>query len=98
MNRPSHAIFHNAYLLGLVSLAGIVINNEIVLIDRIAREEAAGKVQNEAVLVACLSRLRPILITTPTTALGLLVGTFLTLGVVLILYSLMIPDRTAWER
>jgi len=59
-------------LLGLVSLAGIVINNGIVLIDRIVEEEKKGKQQVEAIMVACLSRLRPILMTTLTTALGLI--------------------------
>ncbi len=59
-------------LLGLVSLAGIVINNGIVLIDRIVDEEGKGKPQIEAIMVACLSRLRPILMTTLTTALGLI--------------------------
>ncbi|MBI1236223.1 MAG: MMPL family transporter [Alphaproteobacteria bacterium] len=58
-------------LLGLVSLAGIVINNGIVLIDRITSEEAKGTPQREAILFACLSRLRPILMTTLTTVLGL---------------------------
>jgi len=58
-------------LLGLVSLAGIVINNGIVLIDRIVEEEKKGTTQTEAIAIACLSRLRPILMTTLTTALGL---------------------------
>jgi len=66
------ATFGFMVLLGLVSLAGIVINNGIVLIDRIVDEEKKGKAQVEAIMVACLSRLRPILMTTLTTALGLI--------------------------
>jgi len=58
-------------LLGLFSLAGIVINNGIVLIDRIQIEEEAGRERLDAVATACLARLRPILMTTLTTVLGL---------------------------
>lgn len=59
-------------LLGFFSLAGIVINNGIVLIDRIQIEEDAGRAPLDAVVTACLARLRPILMTTLTTVLGLL--------------------------
>lgn len=58
-------------LLGFFSLAGILINNGIVLIDRIQEEEARGLAPREAVIRACLARLRPILMTTLTTVLGL---------------------------
>ena len=59
-------------LLGFFSLAGILINNGIVLIDRIQIEEATGCERLDAVVTACLARLRPILMTTLTTALGLI--------------------------
>ena len=59
-------------LLGFFSLAGILINNGIVLIDRIETEQAGGLPPLEAVAAACLARLRPILMTTLTTVLGLL--------------------------
>jgi len=58
-------------LLGFFSLAGILINNGIVLIDRIQTEEQAGHEPLDAVVTACLARLRPILMTTLTTVLGL---------------------------
>jgi multidrug efflux pump subunit AcrB len=58
--------------LGLYSLAGIIINNAIVLIDRINIETSAGKSQYQAVIDACLTRLRPITMTTITTITGLL--------------------------
>ncbi|SFF72800.1 AcrB/AcrD/AcrF family protein [Roseobacter denitrificans OCh 114] len=58
-------------LLGFFSLAGILINNGSVLIDRIEIENAAGHPPREAVVRACLARLRPILMTTLTTVLGL---------------------------
>ena len=58
-------------MLGFFSLAGILINNGIVLIDRIQTEEAAGLEPIDAVITACLSRFRPIMMTTLTTVLGL---------------------------
>ena len=59
-------------LLGLLSLAGIIVNNGIVLIDRIDIERAAGRAPYEAVVSSCVARLRPILMTTLTTILGLM--------------------------
>jgi multidrug efflux pump subunit AcrB len=60
-------------LLGVVSLAGIVVNNAIVLIDRIAIErEQNGLSPDLAVVEAAMRRLRPILLTTATTVGGLL--------------------------
>ncbi len=58
-------------ILGLLSLAGIIINNAIVLIDRIELERQNGMLVNEAILTASVKRLRPILMTTATTVLGL---------------------------
>jgi len=59
-------------LLGIISLSGIVINNAIVLIERIKIEFDAGKMTHyEAIIMASLSRFRPILLTTLTTILGL---------------------------
>ena len=59
--------------LGIISLAGIVINNAIVLIDRIEIEiNEVKRSAQDAVIAACLQRFRPILLTTFTTSLGLL--------------------------
>ncbi|MFT4758305.1 MAG: multidrug efflux pump subunit AcrB [Paraglaciecola sp.] len=59
--------------LGVISLAGIVINNAIVLLDRIKMEQDKFKRnQHDAIVAACLQRFRPILLTTFTTALGLI--------------------------
>ncbi|WP_417320193.1 efflux RND transporter permease subunit [Emcibacter sp.] len=65
------AAFGFMVMLGFFSLAGILINNGIVLIDRIEVERKAGKEPLEAVITACLARLRPIMMTTLTTVLGL---------------------------
>jgi multidrug efflux pump subunit AcrB len=60
-------------LLGVVSLAGIVINNAIVLLERIKIEiEKNGREPRRAIVEAAQRRMRPILLTTLTTILGLL--------------------------
>ncbi len=59
-------------ILGMIALAGIVINNAIVLLARIEIEERAGKAPIDAVIEAALERFRPILLTTFTTACGLI--------------------------
>ncbi len=58
--------------IGLIMLAGIVVNNAIVLIDLINQLRAAGADKREAIIQAGHSRLRPIVMTTMTTTLGLL--------------------------
>ena len=58
-------------ILGVLALAGIVINNAIVLLDRIEIERAAGREHFDAIIEAGVRRLRPIIMTTCTTALGL---------------------------
>ena len=59
--------------LGVISLAGIVINNAIVLIDRMEIEQnQMGRSAQDAVVGACLKRFRPILLATFTTVLGLI--------------------------
>ena len=58
--------------LGVISLAGIIINNAIVLLDRIVIEQEAGRVGLDAIQEAGKQRFRPILLTTFTTILGLI--------------------------
>ncbi|WP_020410824.1 efflux RND transporter permease subunit [Hahella ganghwensis] len=58
--------------LGIVSLAGIVINNAIVLLERIKLEIEEGVDHGQAIINAAQQRTRPILLTTATTVLGLL--------------------------
>ena len=60
-------------LLGVISLAGIVINNAIVLLERIKMEldeDSSNPIQ--AIIYAAQQRMRPILLTTATTVLGLI--------------------------
>lgn len=57
---------------GVISLAGVVVNNAIVLIDYINQLKARGIPSREAVVLAGLVRLRPVLLTATTTALSLM--------------------------
>ena len=57
--------------LGIVSLAGIIVNNSIVLIDTFNRLKKDAKSLNEAILHSAAQRLRPIVLTTTTTMIGL---------------------------
>ncbi len=57
---------------GVISLAGIVVNNNIVLIDTYNFLIKAGFEPVEAILRTCTQRLRPVMLTTVTTILGLL--------------------------
>ncbi len=59
---------------GIVALAGIVVNNNIVLIDtyNYVRQENKDYTPTQAVIIACAQRLRPVFLTTATTVLGLL--------------------------
>jgi len=58
--------------IGLIMLAGIVVNNAIVLVDLVNQLRAEGQSRTDAIIEAGRARLRPILMTTLTTTLGLL--------------------------
>ncbi|MEM9388497.1 MAG: efflux RND transporter permease subunit [Pseudomonadota bacterium] len=66
------AFFDFTAMLGLFSLAGIIINNGIVLIDRIDQGRKDGLDVDDAIVRAALARTRPIIMTTITTVVGLL--------------------------
>ena len=68
----SNSIFGFFTILGIISLSGIIINNAIVLIDRIQIELEAGHNAKQAIIAATHQRLRPILLTTATTIGGML--------------------------
>lgn len=59
-------------LLGIIALVGIVVNNAIVLVDRMDQSMNEGATVNDAVDEAVRRRTRPILLTTATTVTGLL--------------------------
>ena len=58
-------------MIGSIGLIGIVVNDALILIDFINQQRQSGVECQQAVLNATLTRLRPILITTVTTVLGL---------------------------
>jgi len=58
--------------IGMIILAGIVVNNAIILVDYINQLKQRGVERNEAIIRAGSRRLRPILMTTVTTVLGML--------------------------
>jgi multidrug efflux pump subunit AcrB len=58
-------------MIGVVALTGIVVNDGLILVNFVNKEREAGKPVTEAVISAGLRRLRPILLTSLTTILGL---------------------------
>ncbi|OQY27992.1 MAG: hypothetical protein B6244_08590 [Candidatus Cloacimonetes bacterium 4572_55] len=58
--------------LGVIVLTGIVVNNAIVLVDYINQQRERGLEKIDAIVEAGRARLRPIVMTTTTTVLGLL--------------------------
>ena len=60
-------------LIGFVMLVGIIVNNGIVLVDYINQQRMAGMERREAIIDAGCTRLRPILMTSLTTILGMIV-------------------------
>ena len=59
-------------LIGFIMLTGIIVNNGIVLVDYINQLRLDGKERREAIVEAGITRMRPILMTTITTVLGLI--------------------------
>ncbi|MBU2878306.1 efflux RND transporter permease subunit [Aliiglaciecola lipolytica] len=59
-------------MIGMLILMGIVVNNGIVLVDRINQLVNQGMTVHNAIIEGCLTRVRPILMTVSTTVLGLL--------------------------
>lgn len=58
--------------IGLIVLVGVVVNNGIVLVDLITQLRLEGLERTEAIMQACQTRLRPILMTAMTTIFGLI--------------------------
>lgn len=62
--------------IGIISLAGIVVNNNIVLVDYIMQLRNRGYSKHDAIIQGGATRLRPVLLTALTTILGLIPLTF----------------------
>lgn len=67
-------------MMGLVALAGVVVNDSLILVDFINRSREMGIPRDEAVLASGTSRLRPVLLTTITTVGGLIPLAFFASG------------------
>lgn len=67
-NRP----FSFMAMLGVIALAGVIVNNSIVFTDFVNSERKRGKDEDDSILDAARTRLRPIVLTTLTTVCGLL--------------------------
>ena len=63
-------------MLGFIMLAGVIVNNGIVLIDYINQARKEGKSKKDAIIEAGITRLRPILMTALTTILAMLPSAF----------------------
>ncbi|MBC7003919.1 efflux RND transporter permease subunit [Photobacterium sp. BZF1] len=59
-------------LIGVLGMCGVVVNNALVLISQINQKREEGETTVDAVIIASTSRLRPILLTSITTVVGLL--------------------------
>ena len=59
-------------MLGVIALAGVIVNNAIVFIDFVNSQRKMGKKSSESIIEAASIRLRPIVLTTLTTIFGLL--------------------------
>jgi len=69
---PTGAPFGFVALLGAMSLCGMMIKNAIVLLDEVNIQLAEGKSQYDAVMLAAVSRLRPVALAAATTVLGVI--------------------------
>jgi len=68
----TRAEFGMISLMGVIFLLGLVNKNAILLVDNIKRQRAAGLARADAIVMAGAQRLRPILMTTAATILGML--------------------------
>ena len=85
--------------IGLIALAGIVVNNNIVLIDTYNDLKNKGLSANEAILRTAAQRMRPVLLTSITTVLGLLPMVFaLTIDIVGRDLSVGAPSAQWWTQ
>ncbi|MBW1988405.1 MAG: efflux RND transporter permease subunit [Deltaproteobacteria bacterium] len=68
----TRTVFTVGSMMAIVGLTGVAVNNSLLLIDFMNKRLKTGKSLRDAVMESCAARLRPVVITTVTTALGLL--------------------------
>jgi hydrophobic/amphiphilic exporter-1 (mainly G- bacteria), HAE1 family len=74
------ATFSTLSFLGVLITVGIVVNNSIVMIDLVNQLRDRGMERREALLTGCTARLRPVLMTSLTTLIGLVPMAFMATG------------------
>ena len=68
----TRSVFTIGSFMAVIGLAGVAVNDSLILIDFMNKERARGVGLREAVINGCSARMRPVLITTLTTMLGML--------------------------
>jgi len=67
-----HAVLSIPVMVGVIALAGVVVNDSLVLVDFVNRRRRAGMGRWSSILQGCMVRVRPIILTSVTTIGGLL--------------------------
>ncbi|MGD8414347.1 MAG: efflux RND transporter permease subunit, partial [Candidatus Latescibacterota bacterium] len=80
--------------IGVISLAGIVVNNNIVLIDYIMQLRDRGYSKSDAIIQGGATRFRPVILTAMTTVLGLVPLTF---GINIDFVGLLVDFKPAFQ-
>ncbi len=68
----TRSVFTIGSFMAVVGLSGVAVNDSLILIDFMNKQRQRGLVVREAVISACSARMRPVLITTATTMMGML--------------------------
>lgn len=68
----TQSLFTIGSFMAVIGLAGVAVNDSLILIDFMNKQKLKGLALREAVIAACSDRMRPVLITTATTMLGML--------------------------
>lgn len=68
----TQSLFTIGSFMAVIGLAGVAVNDSLILIDFMNKQKEKGLALRDAVMIACSARMRPVLITTATTMLGML--------------------------
>jgi len=68
----TQSLFTIGSFMAVIGLAGVAVNDSLILIDFMNKQKEKGIALRDAVMIACSARMRPVLITTATTMLGML--------------------------
>ena len=68
----THSVFTIGSFMAVIGLAGVAVNDSLILIDFMNKERRRGVPLRQSVINGCSARMRPVLITTVTTMLGML--------------------------